>query len=75
MQESSGLDADDDCAQAEYRAIPEGLPHDAALDRGFASKQNVVDVEALGVVRVDFGEGRGIDTEKACGNPAYPTGN
>ena len=43
-------------------------PHDAALDRGFASKQNVVDVKALGVVRVDFGEGRGIDTEKACGN-------
>lgn len=43
-------------------------PHDVAMDRGFASKQNVVDVKELGVVRVDFGEGRGIDTEKACGN-------
>ena len=43
-------------------------PHDAAMDRGFASKQNVVDVKELGVVRVDFGEGRGIDTQKACGN-------
>jgi len=38
------------------------------MDRGFASKQNVVDVKELGVVRVDFGEGRGIDTQKACGN-------
>lgn len=43
-------------------------PHDVAMDRGFASKKNVLDVKDLGVQRVDFGEGRGIDTEKACGN-------
>jgi IS5 family transposase len=43
-------------------------PHDVAMDRGFASKKNVLAVKDLGVQRVDFGEGRGIDTEKACGN-------
>ena len=43
-------------------------PHDVAMDKGFASKRNVLDVKDLGVQRVDFGEGRGIDTEKACGN-------
>lgn len=43
-------------------------PHDVAMDKGFASKKNVLDVKDLGVQRVDFGEGRGIDTEKACGN-------
>ena len=38
------------------------------MDRGFASKKNVLAVKDLGVQRVDFGEGRGIDTEKAAGN-------
>ena len=42
-------------------------PHDVAMDKGFASKRNVLDVKDLGVQRVDFGEGRGIDTEQACG--------
>ena len=43
-------------------------PHDVAMDRSFPSKQNLVDVRELGIVRVDFTEGRGIDTVKACGN-------
>jgi len=43
-------------------------PHDVAMDKGFASKRNVLDVKDLGVQRVDFGEGCGIDTEQACGN-------
>ncbi len=44
------------------------IPHDAAMDLGFASKQNVKDLKELGVQRVAFPEGRGIDGQAACGS-------
>jgi len=43
-------------------------PHDVALDLGFASKNNVDALKELGVQRVAFPSGRGIDTEAACGS-------
>ncbi len=56
------------CAIEQVQSNSGKTPHDVAMDKGFASKRNVLDVKDLGVQRVDFGEGRGIDTEKACGN-------
>lgn len=44
------------------------IPHDMAMDLGFASKGNVVRLKELGVHRIAFPAGRGIDAEKACGN-------
>ena len=43
-------------------------PHDAAMDGGFASKANVTALKELGVQRVAFNKGKGIDGEAACGN-------
>jgi IS5 family transposase len=43
-------------------------PHDAAMDLGFASKDNVADLQALGVQRVAFPRGRGVDAQAACGS-------
>lgn len=44
------------------------VPHDAAMDLGFASGANVGGLKAMGVQRVAFPEGRGIDGEAACGS-------
>lgn len=43
-------------------------PHDAAMDSGFASRDNVQALKGRGVQRVAFPSGRGIDGEAACGN-------
>jgi IS5 family transposase len=43
-------------------------PHDVAMDGGFASKANVKELKELGVQRVAFNKGKGIDGEAACGN-------
>jgi IS5 family transposase len=43
-------------------------PHDAAMDRGFSSKDNVAALKERGVQRVSLSRGRGIDEEAACGN-------
>lgn len=44
------------------------IPHDVAMDLGFASGANVQGLKARGVQRVSFPPGRGIDGQKACGN-------
>ena len=44
------------------------IPHDSAMDGGFASKENVRGLKDLGVQRVAFSKGRGIDAQAACGN-------
>lgn len=43
-------------------------PHDAAMDLGFASHDNVTGLKALGVQRVAFPNGRHIDGQAACGS-------
>lgn len=43
------------------------IPHDVAMDLGFASKENVAGLKGRGVQRVAFNPGRGIDAEAACG--------
>ena len=43
-------------------------PHDAAMDLGFASQDNVALLKDLGVQRVAFHKGRGIDAGKVCGS-------
>jgi IS5 family transposase len=43
-------------------------PHDAAMDLGFASHDNVAALKDLGVQRVAFPNGRRIDGQKACGS-------
>jgi IS5 family transposase len=43
-------------------------PHDAAMDLGFASHDNVAPLKDLDVQRVAFPKGRRIDGKEACGN-------
>ena len=43
-------------------------PHDAAMDGGFASKDNVAALKERGVQRVAFSKSHGIDPQKSCGN-------
>lgn len=43
------------------------MPH-VALDLGFTSKDHVAALKALGVQRVAFPSGRGIDAQAACGS-------
>lgn len=44
------------------------IPHDVAMDLGFASRDNVGNLKELGVQRVAFPRGRGIDGYSACGS-------
>lgn len=44
-------------------------PHDATMDGGFASRNNVTELKDLGVQRVSFSKGRGIERQRACGSP------
>lgn len=44
------------------------IPHDVAMDAGFASGDNVAALKGLGVQRVTFSADRGIDGEAACGS-------
>lgn len=44
------------------------VPHDVAMDLGFAAKENVGALKRMGVQRVAFPNGRGIDGQKACGS-------
>ena len=44
------------------------VPHDAAMDLGFAARENVRVLKSLGVQRVAFPKGRGIDAQAACGS-------
>lgn len=56
------------CAVEQTRDNTGRTPHDAAMDLGFASKANVETLKELGVQRVAFPAGRGIDGEAACGS-------
>jgi IS5 family transposase len=65
-----GNPADSELAQPAIAQVQHNTgktPHDVAMDAGFASHDNVAGLKELGVQRVAFPPGRGIDSEAACG--------
>jgi IS5 family transposase len=65
-----GNPADSELAQPAAAQVVQNtgkIPHDAAMDLGFASHDNVKALKDLGIQRVAFPKGRGISAEAACG--------